>query len=111
MVEETIRIFTGQGFWTPLIWLAAALGTFGLAGVLWWRGRREYKRGTEQELPFLSGERAENPQVGALHLYWGLGEALRPLLERLGNWHSGVLNDYVGWFIVVFGVVLLLVLV
>lgn len=110
-MAETIRIVTGQGYWSALVWVAAALGVLVLAGALWSRGHREYKRGTEQELPFLSGERAENPQVGALHLYWGLTEALRPLLERLRNWHSGVISDYVGWFVVILGVALLLLLV
>lgn len=110
-MDEIIRIVTGQGYWSALIWVAAALGVLVLAGALWSRGHREYKRGTEQELPFLSGERAENPQVGALHLYWGLTEALRPLLERLRNWHSGVVSDYVGWLVVILGVALLLLLV
>ncbi|MEN3010116.1 MAG: hydrogenase [Candidatus Bipolaricaulaceae bacterium] len=109
-MREALTVLTGQGYWSPLIWAAAALGTFLLAGLLWWRGRREYKRGTEQELPFVSGERVENPRVGALHLYWGLTEALRPFLERLRGWHSGVINDYAGWFVVVLGVVLLLLL-
>ncbi len=110
-MAETIRIVTGQGYWSALIWVAAALGVLVLAFGVWGRGRREYKRGTEQELPFVSGERMENPHVGALHLYWGLTEALRPLLERLRNWHSGVVNDYAGWFVVILGVILLLLLV
>lgn len=110
-MKETVTLTTGQGFWSALVFAAAALGTLLLAGLLWWRGRREYKRGTEQELPFLSGERGENPGVGALHLYWGLTEALQPVLERLRRWHSGVINDYAGWFVVILGLVLLLVLV
>lgn len=105
-----VRVLTGQGYWSPLVWVAAALGALLLALLLWVRGRREYKRGTEQELPFVSGERVENPRVSATHLYWGLTEALRPVLERLGNWHSGVVNDYVGWFVVILGVALLLAL-
>ncbi len=110
-MKETLKILTGQGYWSPLIWMAAALGTLLLAAFLWSRGHRQHKRGTEQELPFLSGERAEKAQVGALHLYWGLTEALGPFLERLGNWHSGVVTDYAGWFVVLLGVVVLLLLV
>ncbi len=109
-MEETLKILTGQGFWSPLIWVAAALGVLLLAFFLWSRGRREHKRGTEQELPFLSGERAEDPRVGASHLYWGFLEALKPFLNGLRDWHSGVINDYAGWFLVILVVVLLLVL-
>lgn len=109
-MTEAIRIGTGQGYWTPLIFVAALLGVFLLAALVWAQGRREYKRGTEQELPFLSGEREENPHVGALHLYWGLAEALRPLLERLKAWHSGNINEYAGWFLVILAVVVLLLL-
>ena len=109
-MAETLTIFTGQGYWSPLVWVAGALGTLILALFVWSRGRREYKRNTQQELPFLSGERVDNPRVEASHLYWGLAEALKPLLGRLKAWHSGVLNDYVGWFIVILAVVLLLAL-
>lgn len=109
-MTEAIKIETGQGYWAPLIFVVALLGVLILAVLIWSRGRREYKRGTEQELPFLSGEKAENPRVGALHLYWGLAEALRPLLERLRGWHSGNINEYAGWFLVILAVVVLLVL-
>lgn len=108
-MTETLRVFTGQGYWSPLIWVAAALGAVFLATLVWWRGRREHQHGTDQELPFLSGERVENPQVGALHLYWGLTEALRPFLSRLRNWHSGVVTEYVSWFLVILGIIVLLV--
>jgi len=109
-MEETLKIFTGQGYWSPLIWAAGALGTLILAFLVWSQGRREHKRDTEQELPFLSGERVDDPRVDASHLYWGLAEALKPFLGRLKSWHSGIINDYAGWFMVILAVVLLLVL-
>lgn len=104
-------ISTGEGTWSPLIWVLAALACLILAWAIWMRGRRTYKRGTDQELPFLSGERMERPQVGAYHLYWGFVEALRPYLQVLRAWHSGFLGDYVGWFLVMLAVVFLIVLV
>lgn len=110
-MEEILKILTGHGYWSPLIWVLAALGALILACLLWSRGRREYKRGTEQEIPFLSGERVEDPRLGAPHLYWGLVEALKPILGRLRAWHSGVVNDYAGWFLVILAVVVLLLVV
>ena len=105
-----VEILTGQGFWHALIWLAAALGVLLLSLALWSMGRREFRRGTEAELPFVSGERVEDPKVGAPHLYWGFAEALRPFLERLRNLHSGLIGDYVGWFAVILAVTLLLLM-
>lgn len=105
------EILTGHGFWNALIWVAAALGAVLLALVLWSWGRREYKRGTEEELPFLSGEKWEDSRVGAAHLYWGFVEAINPFLSRLRSGHSGLIGDYVGWFLVIAAVVLLLVMV
>jgi hypothetical protein len=109
--EESIQLITGQGYWTPLLWMAAALGTLLLAFLFWSRGRRGYKRGTEQDLPFVSGEKVENPRLAATHLYWGFAEALRPVLRRLGAWHSGVVNDYAAWFVVILAVIFLLIMV
>lgn len=105
-----VEILTGQGFWHALIWLAAALGVLLLSLALWSMGRREFRRGTEAELPFVSGECVEDPKVGAPHLYWGFAEALRPFLERLRNLHSGIIGDYVGWFAVILAVTLLLLM-
>ena len=105
-----VEIHTGQGFWHALVWLAAALGVFLLSLAIWSMGRREFRRGTEAELPFLSGERVEDARVGAPHLYWGFAEALKPFLERLRNFHSGFIGDYVGWFAVILAVILLLVM-
>ncbi len=110
-MEEILKVLTGHGYWTPLIWTLGALGVLLLAFLFWISGRREHKRGTEQELPFLSGERAENPHVGAPHLYWGFVEALKPFLSPLRDWHSGLINDYAGWFLVILAVALLLLAV
>ena len=101
---------TGQGFWNPLLWLAAAAGATALAVLLWSRGRRDYTRAGEQTLPFLSGERAPGAHVGGGHLYWGFVEGLRPYVARLRAAHTGLVNDYVGWLVVVLAVVFLIVL-
>ncbi|MBC7093513.1 hydrogenase [Candidatus Bipolaricaulota bacterium] len=107
-----MRLVTGEGYWSPLAWLAAAAGVLLLAGLLWSRGRRDWKRGTEEELPFLSGEAApEGARVGGQHLYWGFVEGLRPYVERLRAFHSGFVADYVAWFVVVLAMALLVAMV
>ncbi|QAA76012.1 MAG: hypothetical protein BIP78_0244 [Candidatus Bipolaricaulis sibiricus] len=106
-----MTLLTGHGFWNPLLWLAAAGGVTLLALLVWSRGRRDYTRGTDGELPFLSGEKAEGAHVGGGHLYWGFVEGLRSYVERLRALHSGLVNDYVAWLVVILAVVFLIVLV
>ncbi len=106
-----MQLTTGEGFWTPLVWVAAAVATVLLALLLWSRSQRAYKRGTEQDLPFVSGEKVEGAHVGGQHLYWGFVEGLKPLVDRLRWFHTGFVGDYVAWFVAILAVVLLIVLV
>lgn len=106
-----MRIGSGEGFWSPIVWVILALGICAIAFAVWLQGRRTYKRGTEQEEPFLSGEKApEGAGVGGTHLYWGFAEALRPLFSRLSAFHSGFVGDYVGWLLVVLVISILVVM-
>jgi len=106
-----VRLLTGEGFWSPLIWLALAAGVALLAWALRSRGRQDYKRGTEQETPFLSGEpMPEGVHVGGQHMYWGFVEALRPVIDGLRAFHTGMVSDYVTWLVVMLAVVFLVVM-
>lgn len=99
-----MRLVTGQGYWSPLIWLALAAGVAFFGWQFWRLGRRPYKAGTDQDAPFLSGEAApEGAHVGGHHLYWGFLQGLRPALEALRAFHSGFLGDYLTWTVVVVG--------
>jgi hypothetical protein len=105
-----LLLLTGEGYWKPLFWLAAAAGVALLAALLWARGRRDYKRGTDQDLPFLSGERLAETHIGGQHLYWGFVEGLRPYVERLRAVHTGFIGDYMAWLVLMLGAVFLIVL-
>ena len=106
-----MRLVTGQGYWSPLVWLALAAGVAFFGWLFWRLGRRTYKAGTDQDTPFLSGEAApERAHVGGQHLYWGFLQGLRPTLEALRVFHSGFLGDYVTWTVVVVAVALLVVM-
>ncbi len=106
-----MNLLTGEGFWSPLVWLALAVAVTALT---WWfrsKGRQDYKKGTEQATPFLSGEpMPEGVHVGGQHLYWGFVEALRPFVERIRAFHTGVVVDYVTWLVVMLAVVFLVVM-
>jgi len=106
-----MRLVTGQGFWSPLVWLALAAGVALLAWAFWFRGRRTYKAGTDQDMPFLSGEQVpEGAHVGGQHLYWGFVEGLRPFVDRVQAFHTGFLGDYMTWLVVLLAVALLVVM-
>ena len=43
---------------------------------------------------FFSGEESVYSQVGGSDLFWGFKHNLRHYFKTMGDWHSGVVNDY-----------------
>jgi len=94
---------SGFGAWNPIAWTLLFLGILVLALFVRSRGRRDYKRGTGQTKVFLSGNE-EPEERGGLHvradnLYWGMVDGLSGYYRRVRALHTGVLSDYVAWFI------------
>lgn len=105
-------IQTGSGFWAPLVWIIAFIVALLVAYTIRGFGRRDYKKGTEQVKPFLSGnieERKELLHVKGDNVYWGFKEALRGFYEKSKLVHTGDARDYVLWFVIVLVVVFALV--
>jgi hypothetical protein len=103
---------TGFGVWNPLIWLCGIAASLFLSWLIWQCGESDYEGDTEQTAPYLSGN--AEPEKGAVHIragnmYWGFTAALKPYYERLIPLHSGIVNDYVSWFLI--GAVILFVVV
>ena len=103
---------TGYGFWNPLVWLLAIAITIGVGYLIWRLGEKGYHRGTEQTKPFISGN--VEPEKGEVHiragnLYWGFLEALSGYYKRAVPIHSGLLNDYVLWFLGTMALIILLI--
>ena len=103
---------TGSGHWNPIIWIVMVLviGIF----IIWIRnnGQDKYKKGTNQTKPFLSGNpevSKEDSHVGASHIYWGFTEALKSYYQPLIKLHTGNINDYSGWIILVMAVIFIIV--
>ncbi len=92
---------TTGGYWSPVVWIIAFLVAALVAYILWGTGSREHKGG-EQGTPFLSGHPGpsrEDAHVRAGNIYWGFTEALRGYYKWMKNIHTGIVNDYVLWFI------------
>jgi len=102
-------ISTGFGVWNPIAWTLLFIGILIIGLFVRSRGNKSYKRGTDQTQPFLSGNREpENPEalhVRGANLYWGMVHGLSGYYKRVRESHTGILNDYVAWFIGALGLV------
>jgi hypothetical protein len=103
---------TGSGYWNAIIWV---IMTIVVGIVVFWvrsQGEEKYKKGTSQTKPFMSGNpevSKEDSHVGADHIYWGFTEALRNYYQPLVKLHTGNINDYSGWVILVMAIIFIIV--
>ena len=108
------QLETGAGYWNDFVWLFFFVIISGF--VLWARsfGRMDYKRNTDQDEIFLSGNEVPDDgakiSVPASASYWGFRVAMEPLYELLNRFHSGNASDYAGYFVVTAALIGLLVL-
>ncbi len=108
------KVYSGFGYWDVYIWLIF----FGITAalVLWLRslGRNDYKEGTEQDEIFYGSnevpEDGDDMGVPAASAYWGFVKALKPYYDILIEIHSGIVSDYVGYFVLTVAVLAILVL-
>ncbi|NYT07474.1 MAG: hydrogenase [Methanomicrobiales archaeon] len=105
---------TGTGFWNPLAWLIAVIAATVIVYLILQRGEPGYKKGTAQTTPFISG----NPEPGkemvhvrASNLYWGYLDALKGYYDLVVPAHTGVVNDYVLWYLGVTAALMIVVVV
>ena len=97
---------TGAGyeFWNPVVWLIAFAVLMALVFLFRSRGQAKYKKDTDQTRIFLCGEEvpeAGQRQVRGGNVYWGFFETLKEYYHGVVRPHTGVVNDYVIWFVAV----------
>lgn len=111
MIQDLISTFdTGNGFWNPLIWTVAFLIIFLIIYILRGFGNDSYKKDTGQTQSFLSGNveyEKQQMHVKSNNLYWGWTESMQWFIQALKKMHTGNVSDYVLWFIIVVGILLL----
>jgi len=104
-------LYTGFGAWNPIIWLVGLAVALVIAWLIRSRGESVRPSGAESGKPYLSGNDAPSPEethVGASNLYWGFTDALKGYYDRVAPLHSGILTDYVLWFIGVLSLVIIM---
>ena len=98
---------TRHGAWSPLAWTAAMLVALALAWLFRACGRKDSAKGGEAATPFVSANPVRDPEearVPSSHLYWGFLHAMERYYRRMRAFHSGILSDYVLWFLLTVGV-------
>jgi len=99
------------GYWQPESWLLLfiiVLAAFTVAALLGKKDRGVQSSSAEvtdgKYATFYSGEKNEFSRVGGSDLFWGLKYNLRHYFGFIGNIHSGVVNDYALWAVMIFAV-------
>ena len=95
---------SGYAFWNPIIWLIAFAVVMVVVYFFRRRGQKTYKKDTAQTQIFLCGE--EVPEAGQRHIrvgniYWGFFETLKEYYNQVLRPHTGIINDYILWFVAV----------
>ena len=103
---------TGSGFWSAIILIVLVVVIGSIVIYIRNKGEDSYKKNTEQDKPFISGnpeESKESSHLNANHIYWGFTEALKSYYDPLVKMHTGNINDYSSWIIVITVIILIMV--
>lgn len=109
MIMNGFILKTAAGFWNPIWFLIALLLMFLISYILWLRGEKGYKEKGIQREAFFSGDLPPGKRIQAKNLYWGFSEALKGYYKWAINLHTGIVNDYVAWFIALIAIILILI--
>ena len=109
-LSETLK--TGSGYWNPIVLVIIIAVAFLLVYVIRSSGKKDYEEKTGQTKSFLSGNpeyEKEEMHVKGSNVYWGFTEALKGVYRVLRKMHTGNASDYVLWFVIIMGFLLILV--
>jgi len=110
----TFILESGYAFWNPLIWIIVFIVVMVIVYFFRRRGQKGYKKDTDQARIFLCGE--EVPEAGQRHIrvgniYWGFFETLKEYYNQILRPHTGIINDYILWFVAVTAISVIILLV
>ena len=106
-----LTLFTGEGAYNALVLAGAILISLVIAILI----RRVGQKGTvpkgEGKKPYLFGNPTERDgiplTISGSNVYWGFTKALSKYYKPMERLHSGLINEYMFWFVSTLGVVLL----
>ncbi len=100
------------GFWNAIVLVIVFAIAMFLAYLIYRKGNATFQEGTLQVEPFMSGnaiEDSEAAHIPADNIYWGYLELFRNYYKHLEEAHTGNINDYLHWFIVVLAIIFIVV--
>ena len=98
--------------WSPIVWIIALIVLAVIALYVRSRGQKNYKKGTRQTDIFISGIQvppAEQRHVQAHNIYWGFFNALKGFYNAIMRPHTGIINDYILWLVVIMAIAVLVI--
>ena len=104
----------GYTFWNPLIWIIVFLVVAIVVYFFRRTGQKGYKKDTDQAQVFLCGEEvpeAEERHIRVGNIYWGFFETLKEYYSQMVRIHTGIINDYILWFVAVTAVCVIVLVV
>ncbi|EHQ35658.1 membrane bound hydrogenase subunit MbhI [Methanoplanus limicola DSM 2279] len=111
VLPETL--YTEYGAWSPLYWIIGFIVALIISWIFLLMGESDYKSYTEQVKPYLSGN--AEPDKGDVHIragnmYWGFTKALKRYYDILIPVHTGILTDYILWFLGAMALIMVIIL-
>ncbi len=104
----SLMLITGVGFWDPLAFLAGFLILLLISYIIRSMGEESYGKGIQLEA-FFSGDIPPGKGIHVGNLYWGFSDALRGYYKKVVALHTGIVNDYVAWFVALMAIILILI--
>ena len=99
--------------WHPIVFILLAMIVGLVVYLIYRRGNSSFKKTKDKVKPFLSGNKPPKESkalhIGGSNLYWGFTDALKRYFKPLVGVHTGLVNDYLYWFIITLAIVMILV--
>ncbi|MGA1820732.1 MAG: proton-conducting transporter membrane subunit [Thermoplasmatota archaeon] len=110
-IGTNLTLFSGQGAWNAIVLLCALFVLIALGLLIRAWGQKGTVPKGEGRKPYLFGNPTEingRPIViPASNVYWGFVKALDKYYKPMEKMHSGLINEYVFWFVATAGIVML----
>lgn len=99
---------TGPSNWAPLAMIAGMLIILFIVFIIRAFGKKDFKYSKDKAMPFYSGNIVtEKSRVKASDYFWGFFEAFKNYYSWMKSIHSGIVNDYIFWFVTVASIILI----
>ncbi|MFO8051723.1 MAG: proton-conducting transporter membrane subunit [Thermoplasmatota archaeon] len=114
IADQPVRAFTlmtGQGGWNAIIFLIVVVVTLIIALLIRMLGNKGTTPAGEGGKPYLFGNPTEKDGrplvISSSNVYWGFVRALKKYYDPMEKAHSGLINEYIFWFVATAGIVVL----